>query len=85
MFEKIKDSFPTGPDPITHRLQGKRALVTGATTGIGRAVAKELARCNVRVVAAGRTESQLQSLEQEQAGIQGIPTDISRLEDVLEQ
>lgn len=82
MFEQIKDSFPSGPDPITHRLQGKRALVTGATTGIGREVAKELAKHNVRVIAVGRTESQLQSLEQEQAGIEGISTDISRLDDV---
>lgn len=40
-------------DPF--RLDGKRALVTGANTGIGQAVAVSLARAGAHVIAAGRS------------------------------
>ncbi len=40
-------------DPF--RLDGKRALVTGANTGIGQAIALGLARAGAEVVAAGRS------------------------------
>jgi 2-deoxy-D-gluconate 3-dehydrogenase len=40
-------------DPF--RLEGKRALVTGANTGIGQAIALGLARAGARVVVAGRS------------------------------
>ena len=62
MFEENRDCCPTGFDPITHRLQGKSALVTGATSGIGREIAKELAQHEVEVVAVGRTEEKLAPL-----------------------
>ena len=52
------------------RLKGKNAIVTGASSGIGRAIAKGLAAEGVRVVVTGRREAELASLaaEIEQAG-----------------
>lgn len=46
-------------------LQGKRALITGAGSGIGRAVARALAAAGVHLCVAGRTASKLESLRAE--------------------
>ena len=43
-------------------LQGMRAIVTGASSGIGRAIAIELAHRGTRLVVSARRESKLQSL-----------------------
>lgn len=47
------------------RFDGKRALVTGASKGIGREIATLLAECGARVVAVGRTGDDLASLARE--------------------
>ncbi len=44
------------------QLEGKKALVTGATSGIGRAIALALAAAGVRVIACGRRTELLQEL-----------------------
>ncbi|MEJ1237433.1 SDR family oxidoreductase [Chryseolinea sp. T2] len=46
-------------------LKGKTAVVTGASKGMGRAIAKELAREGVKVFATGRNEELLSSLKDE--------------------
>jgi 3-oxoacyl-[acyl-carrier protein] reductase len=46
-------------------LTGKTALVTGASKGIGRAIAKELAREGVKVFVTGRNQQSLDSLSSE--------------------
>lgn len=55
------------------RLAGSRALVTGASSGVGRAVALELARRGVRVLATGRRLERLAALADEAAGLAGGP------------
>lgn len=47
------------------RLNGKRAVVTGAGKGIGREIAAVLTRCGAGVIAVSRTKSDLDSLAQE--------------------
>ncbi len=68
------------------RLEGKVALVTGATKGIGRTVATVFAREGAQVVLAGRTTTAGRRLEAEIAAAGGaavfVPTDIGKESDV---
>ena len=55
-------------------LTGKIALVTGASRGIGRATALELARCGAHVIAHySSSEGHAKSLQQEIAQAGGVP------------
>ena len=80
-------------EPITYdypkvALQGKRAVVSGGTTGIGRAIAVALAARGAQVFIFGRTEKHLDDALkdlQEIAngrGVHGIIADQARKEDV---
>jgi NAD(P)-dependent dehydrogenase (short-subunit alcohol dehydrogenase family) len=57
------------------RLDGKRALVTGAGKGIGREIVKQLVECGAVVVAVSRTQADLDSLRAE-TGCEIIQADI---------
>lgn len=62
-----------------------RALITGASSGIGRDIAKELAKCGYDIVIVARNESKLDELKQEITGVnvEVIPMDISIRENCI--
>ncbi len=56
------------------RFEGRIALVTGATRGIGRAIALQLAREGAHVIAAGRTQGALEELDDAIKAAGGVAT-----------
>ncbi|MGH7312108.1 MAG: SDR family NAD(P)-dependent oxidoreductase, partial [Candidatus Rokuibacteriota bacterium] len=68
-------------------LQGKRAIVTGGSLGIGKAIARQLAREGADVAIVARTKEQLDKTAQELATETGrriiaLPADVTSKEQV---
>ena len=63
-------------------LENKVAVVTGASEGIGLAVARLLAAEGVKVVLAARSEDKLKKAAAELAGAVAIPADLRKPEDI---
>ncbi|XP_041363262.1 L-xylulose reductase-like [Gigantopelta aegis] len=59
------------------KFDGKRALVTGAGKGIGRATAKALVKCGAETYALSRTQADLDSLKAEVPTIHTVCVDIT--------
>ncbi|MFT5703338.1 MAG: 3-oxoacyl-[acyl-carrier protein] reductase [Rickettsiales bacterium] len=70
-------------------LQGKKALITGATGGIGGAIAKALSLAGADVVISGTREEKLQELSSQISGTSHIVTcnlnDVSEVETLFER
>jgi 3-oxoacyl-[acyl-carrier protein] reductase len=62
------------------RLDGKTALVTGASQGIGEGIARLLARQGARVVLAARSQEKLEALAAEIGGSHPLVLDVSQPE-----
>jgi short-subunit dehydrogenase len=78
-------SFPPGVVMAKRQLTGSRMLITGASQGIGRALAQAAVRRGVCVLAVARSEDLLQQLAAEARACGGVleivPADITRPED----
>jgi NAD(P)-dependent dehydrogenase (short-subunit alcohol dehydrogenase family) len=63
-------------------LDGKVAVVTGASSGIGEATARALARAGMTVIAVARREQRLRALAGENPAIHAYRADVTSAEDV---
>ncbi len=74
---------------MTNRLKGKTALVTGATSGIGRASVLELAKSGVNLILVGRDKEKLHHLVEElsdrKISIELVVLDVRERADVKEK
>lgn len=70
---------------MTRELTGKRAILTGASGGIGRATAEALVKAGVRLALASRNADSLnevaRSLQAADGDVIVVPTDITRADD----
>jgi len=70
---------------MTKQLIGKTAIVTGASSGIGTAIAKELAKAGANVVLAARNKDKLESIVAEigkEEKLLCVQTDVTKQQDV---
>jgi serine 3-dehydrogenase len=63
-------------------LQGQSAIVVGASSGMGRAIAVALAEHGAKVLAAARRQERLDDLAAKVPGIIPMAVDVTRIEDV---
>jgi NAD(P)-dependent dehydrogenase (short-subunit alcohol dehydrogenase family) len=83
--ETARDDFdPRSHTPTADELRGRAILVTGAGSGIGRAVSLALARAGAEVILLGRTVQKLEGVHAEIGKIAGaaeasiVPLDLER-------
>jgi short-subunit dehydrogenase len=60
----------------------KKALVIGATSGIGKELAQHLLRDGVPVIAVGRRRDRLEQLASQGQSLSAIPFDIAKINEI---
>jgi NAD(P)-dependent dehydrogenase (short-subunit alcohol dehydrogenase family) len=70
----------SGPEQA-FRLDGRVAVVTGASSGLGERFARTLAAAGAHVVAAARRRDRLAALADEVPGLVAVPTDVTAHDD----
>lgn len=63
-------------------IAGKKILITGATSGIGYAMAKYFHLQKAELVLTARTEEKLEAMEKDLGGVLVYPVDLSKLENI---
>ena len=72
LLDKNTNEAESRPPDLSDPFHGKVAIITGASSGIGRAIALELASRGVSVMLASRTEENLLAVRKEVEGRGGI-------------
>lgn len=67
-----------------HYFTGKRVWVTGASSGIGRALVELLGRADVETIASARSEALLAQLAERHPSVESLPFDLSRLDSLAD-
>jgi short-subunit dehydrogenase len=67
---------------ISVTLPWRTVWITGASTGIGAEIARQLAAAGVRVAASARNAESLASLAQSSPGVTAVPLDVTKADDV---
>src|SRR5476651_695547 len=62
---------------MTRDLHGRRILITGASSGIGKALAQQLAPLGAKLILAARSEDKLKALADSLPGAVAVPADIT--------
>jgi len=76
------------PNPSQNRIDGKTVLITGATSGIGKSTAVELARRGGRIVITGKDRSKVEAVARnirKKTGnqqVNGMPLDLASLRNI---